>query len=62
MLEDWLKICQRKNQGSMIFGQQLVHFPQLEEKLNSKVKLDEKKNLLKIDYPGVYIQFCEHSN
>ena len=24
--------------------------------------MDEKKNVLKIDYPGVYIQFCEYSN
>ena len=48
MLEEWLRMCKRKTHGSMIFGQQLVHFPQLEKKLNSKVKLEEKKNVLKI--------------
>ena len=58
MLFNWLKNEKSQN-NPKIYGQQLVNFDQLEAKLDSIDEFAQKIDILKEDYPAIYLAVCK---
>ena len=55
----WLQLQPKKDQ---VFGYQLINYQKLVSSVAAKSTYNDKINVLKDDYPAVYISFCRYYN